>query len=186
MEIMLTTEEVADADRMAQTTYERWKTEPGHYSNTMNSHRMGKRGELAAERWALQNGVHGDSPFRDPNREKEADLVLATGEDAHLIRVDAKTWDEQYWIDLGRCLAVGQIESLAEKAEAVFWLTLREAGDGTVVVTLRGWSTIDDIRSAPRRRTGRPTMRQVYNYQLEEGQLRPMDDLVVTLRGGRA
>jgi hypothetical protein len=55
-----------------------------------------------------------------------------------------------------------------------------------VVVTLRGWSSIDDIRNAHRRVTGRPGMRQVDNYQLEEGQLRPMNDLMVTLRGGRA
>lgn len=185
LEITLTTEEVADADRMAQETYNKWQAVRGHYSNTLNSHRKGKRGEVAAERWARQNRVLRDSPFRDPNREGEADLVLATGEDAHAIRVDAKTWDERYWGDLGRCLAVGQIESLAMKADAVVWLTLREVGDGTVVVTLRGWSSIDDIRNAPRRMTGRPGMRQVDNYQLEEERLRLMNDLMVTRRGGR-
>ncbi|RME59466.1 hypothetical protein D6779_04230 [Candidatus Parcubacteria bacterium] len=177
IEIELTKDEIDEAERMANETFNRWKSFGGHYKNTMNAHRKGKIGEVAVERWAIENDILQDSPFRDPKREREADIILKSN-----FRVDVKTWDEQFWNDLGRCIATSQVGFLERKADAIIWTMLRR-DNGKVVVTLRGWSTIEDIRNAPIKETGRPGMRLVVNYQLAENDLRTISSLCESLLG---
>ena len=88
--IRLTEEQVADATELAVATFGRWQNAPGHYRNTLASHRKGKLGEVAVEVWGLRNGLHVEPWFRDPARERDADIGLSG------LRLDVKTWDARY------------------------------------------------------------------------------------------
>ncbi|MGI8536060.1 MAG: hypothetical protein ACR2K2_06080 [Mycobacteriales bacterium] len=72
----MTSEQVADATTLAEATYERWKSAPGYYRNTLSSHRKGKLGEVAADLWASAHGLRVERWYRDPAQERSADLRL--------------------------------------------------------------------------------------------------------------
>ena len=112
MQISLDKNDVDRAYELARSTYEKWKTYPGYYNNTLESHLKGKLGEIAVEKWAASNAFLVDAAFEDMGRDREADLVI------NGTRVDAKTWAKRWWPDLGRCLAVRQMSSLQKKLSA--------------------------------------------------------------------
>ena len=160
------------AHRLATETLALFAKSHGHYTNSLNSHLRGKIGELACADWLSEKGVHCERVFEVITRIAEADLVT------RILRLDVKTWDERYWHEMGRCVAVAQLATLKSKADAVLWcVTPQTLGPGIAVVIV-GWNTLDDVATAQRCWTGPAGKRQVYNYQVELSAVRPLDELV--------
>jgi hypothetical protein len=85
--------------------------------------------------------------------------------------VEVKTWDEQWWEGMGRCVTPRQVPALRRKADAIIWCSV----NGNEV-TLHGWSTLDDVEAQPVVLTG-PAHHPVANHQVPADRLRPLDDL---------
>ena len=170
MEVLLTPDQVTDSDALAHATFEKRQAVSGRYCNTLNSHRKGKLGEVAVESWLRSANRLLESPFRDIEREREAD-ILATGP----LRLEVKTWTARYWPEMGRCVTPGQVRPMRARADAVVWCSVAEHG-GEVRVTIQGWSTLDDIAATALRETG-PEFKKIVNHQLEETELRPLQEL---------
>jgi hypothetical protein len=170
--IVLTPDQVADAVSLAEATYERWKSAPGYYRNTLSSHRKGKLGEVAADLWACDIGLRVEPWYRDPAKERNADLRL------NLQRFDVKTWDVTTWESMGRCVRPGQVAALRRKAEGILWCFVDEKHDQ---VCIAGWSTIDEIAALPVVETG-PVGRTVENHQMPVGDMHGLDELLARLR----
>ncbi len=168
----------AEALRLAQQTLAIFAKMPGHYNNTLNSHLRGKLGEIAAADWLAANGIKIDAAFRDTGRIKEADIV---GVGARTLRLDVKTWDSKYWPEMGRCVAVGQLDKLRNKAEGIVWCVSPSSLDPGIEVEMVGWNTLADIEAAPRRMTGPTGRRQVDNYQVDPGNVRQPASLLAAL-----
>ena len=173
-----------DATQMGVESFLRFKGHPGYYENTLNSHIVGKIGELACAQWAENLGIHCDQAFRDLNRKNEADLILNVG-DTRIVRVEVKTWSSNWWQTFGRCIAVGQMRQIRAKADIVVWCTStpysdlvqREMGD----VMIAGWNTVAEIAQIVPTWTG-PPGRQHHNHQVPTEQVRPLEDLVARIR----
>lgn len=167
-------EDLARARELADASYRQFANSRGYYRNTPNSHVVGKIGEIAAENWLKSANLPVRSLFDDPNQLQSADLEIAD------IRLEVKTWTNDYWTDWGRCIAVGQLTALQQKSDCVLWLSATTA-ENTSVVFFHGWSTLSDIAEAPIRWTG-PSGRQVKNHQLELKSLRDVSELLETLQ----
>ena len=142
----------------------------GYYRNTSNSHLVGKLGELAAESWFHELGHEVKSLFRDPSLEADADLILGA------LRIEVKTWSDQYCAKWGRCIAIGQLSSLKGKSDLILWCTVEfDEPLRTSVVNIRGWNFSADVGSWKQLWTG-PTGRPVNNYQGQDSDLRDLDD----------
>jgi hypothetical protein len=164
--VSLTEAEVDEANRLGDATYEVFKGRPGYYRNLQGSHRKGKYGEVAVEKWAKALGLEVESVFRDISQTRREDLVIGG------IRVEVKTWDDGTWDDMGRCVTPGQLGTLRRKADAIIWCSVEGSE-----VTLHGWSTLDDIEVQPVKMTG-PSHYPVANHQVPAEQLRPLDRLL--------
>lgn len=176
-----------DAKSMARETYMRFAGRTGYYYNTINSHLVGKIGELACVHWAASMGVDCDHVFRDAKRESEADLILMMEYDRRL-RVEVKTWSSDLWQPFGRCVSTGQMPGVTAKADIVMWCIvdpLDGVGLGnrcTAEAEIMGWNTPADIAHIEPTWTG-PIGRQRCNHQVPMEQVRPLDHLVAWLRG---
>lgn len=161
------------ARSLAQKTFDRWKSAPGYYTNTFESHLNGKVGEVALLKWLGSQVVSIDAAFTDLKREREADVIVSG------LRIDMKTWAEKWWPEMGRCIAVKQLPSLRKKADRIVWGWIRELTAEQAIVVLAGWSTIEDVELAPQRNTGPKGRRQVFNHQIDEVHLRTMSSLLL-------
>ncbi|MFG0256573.1 MAG: hypothetical protein ACF8GE_01590 [Phycisphaerales bacterium JB043] len=170
--ILINAERYGQAAALALDTFRRFARARGHYNNTPNSHLRGKIGEIACDCWLQGEGIETEAVFQDLDRMREADLVLGTR------RIDVKTWDERYWGEMGRCVAVAQIERLRAKADGVLWCVTPSELGPEIEVEIVGWNTIDDITRAPRRTTGPAGRRQVDNYQVDLDAVRQLDELL--------
>jgi len=164
--IALTEDEVAEANRLGDATYEVFKGRPGYYRNLRGSHRKGKYGEMAVEKWAKALGLEVEPVFRDISLTSREDLVIGG------LRVEVKTWDDKTWEDMGRCVTPGQVGTLGRKADAIVWCSVEGSE-----VTLHGWSTLDDVEAQPVSLTG-PAHYPVANHQVPAERLRPLDRLL--------
>jgi hypothetical protein len=177
-EIELSIADVKWAKEVALSSFAKWKSQQGYYNNRLNSHFKGKLGELAVEKFLLDQKLKLDSHFRFSEREKLADIVLKIRGYKKVARLEVKTWSSNYWQDLGRCIAVDQYPDLKKKADTIIWCLVDEKQilDATtpVKVILVGWSKIGEILKAPIKHTGLDNMRRVENYQLTESDLHPM------------
>ena len=171
----------------ADESMARWASSPGHYRNQWTSHLVGRLGEIAAEQFLLSHGVQVQAHFRFPERENLCDIELFPAGREPSVRLDVKTWSEAFWPDLGRCIAVNQLEALDHKAKGILWCIVHESArrsqaiwqtQEAVRVSIAGYSTISDVHQAPIRLTGRAGMPQVRNHQIAEQDLRPLDELV--------
>jgi hypothetical protein len=101
-----------------------------------------------------------------------------------VLRIEVKTWSRNYWQELGRCISVDQFPDLKRKADVVVWcVTDADAiadSPAPVNILLAGWSTMGEISNASIRLTGFDNMRKVENYQLDESDLRGINDLFPT------
>lgn len=168
--IVLSTDEYARAVELSEATLATFRRNPGYYRNTSNSHLIGKIGEIGTASWFEEVGYTVDRLYEQIGCEQECDL-LCDGR-----RVEVKTWTARWWPAWGRCVAVGQLPALARKADFILWTTA-EVRAATAAVSLQGWSTIEDIKSAPVRWTG-PSGKQVQNHQLDKADLRPVSHLL--------
>lgn len=186
IKILLETSDVKWAVNAASASIEKWAGQAGYYNNRFDSHFKGKLGELAAEKYLLENGHKLDPHFRFLDRENLCDLVIKIKRYTEVRRLEVKTWDAKYWPELGRCISVEQYPDLKKKADIILWCvidlkdveTLLKNPQG-VTVSLTGWSTIAEITNAPVKDTGIGGMRKVRNYQLLETDLRPMSEFMM-------
>jgi hypothetical protein len=174
----------------ADESMARWASAPGHYRNQWTSHLVGRLGEIAAEQFLMSHSVQVQAHFRCPERESLCDIELLAAGRALSVRLDVKTWSQAFWPDLGRCIAVNQLQALEHKAEGILWCILHESARRpraiwqtliAVRVSIAGYSTMSDVRQAPIRLTGRAGMPKVKNHQIAELDLRPSDELVSSL-----
>jgi hypothetical protein len=182
LEIELPVQDVQWAADTARASFARWESQRGYYNNRLGSHFKGKLGELAVEKFLLDLKLKLDSHFRFPDRENLADLVIKIRGYGKILRVEVKTWSGNYWQGLGRCISVEQFPDLKKKADVVVWcVTDADAIAETptpVKVLLAGWSSVDEIASAPVRLTGFDQMRRVENHQLDEAALHEINSLL--------
>lgn len=179
-EIELPSDDVHWAAETARESFARWESERGYYNNRFNSHFKGKLGELAVEKFLLAQNLKLDSHFRFADREKLADIVVKIRGYRKVLRLEVKTWSREYWQALGRCISVDQFPDLKKKADVVVWCVAdaNTAMDAPAKVLVAGWSTMDEISTAPIRFTGLDNMRKVENHQLAEAGLRAMGSLL--------
>jgi hypothetical protein len=181
-EIELPIADVRWAAEAARASFARWESQRGYYNNRLNSHFKGKLGELAVERFLLDQNLKLDSHFRFADRENLADIVVKIRGYKKVLRLEVKTWSRDYWQELGRCISVDQFPGLKKKADVVVWcVTDADAIADTAVpvkVLLAGWSTMDHISKAPVKFTGLDNMRKVKNYQLAETDLQETNSLI--------
>jgi hypothetical protein len=175
---------IADAQWAAETaraSFERWESQQGYYNNRLNSHFKGKLGEIAVEKFLLDQKLKLDSHFRFADRENLVDIVVKIKGYKKVVRLEVKTWSKNYWHNLGRCIAVDQYPNLKKKADIIVWClvdekqTLDTSASAPVKVLLAGWSKMEEISNAPINLTGLDNMRKVNNYQLAEADLRDMN-----------
>ncbi len=180
--------EIADvkwAIQVASTSIGKWSGQAGYYDNRINSHFKGKLGELAVEKYLLENGHKLDSHFRFPDRENLSDLVIKIKKYTEVCRLEVKTWDAKYWSELGRCISVAQYPDLKKKADIILWcvVDLKDVdallkNPHEVAVSLAGWSKLEEIADAPIKDTGIGGMRRIRNYQLLETNLHSMSEFM--------
>ena len=139
--IVLSDGEYALAVTLSEASLATFKETRGYYRNTANSHLIGRVGEIGVARWFEDAGYSVDRLFEQAGRERECDLMC----DGR--RVEVKTWTAQWWPAWGRCVAVGQLAALAQKADFVLWATA-EVDRDSAAVDLQGWSSIEDVRAA--------------------------------------
>jgi len=171
----ITKDEIAVATKLAEQTLEMFAGKSGYYNNNLNSHLRGKLGEVAVSAYLRSRDVTTDDLWRDLDRISDADVVIPGR-----LRADVKTWDVRYWPEYGRCVSVSQFPKLRTKADAIIWCTSDSTIRPGMVVTIEGWSTMEDIEHAPRRHTGPPNRRQVHNHQLDPGSLREIATILRT------
>lgn len=172
--VALSPDEVRLATMLADDSLDKFRSTRGYYRNTSRSHLLGKLGEVASELWLRQSGFDPVPLFREPGAEIQSDVVV------NGLRVEVKTWDSQWWDKWGRCVAIGQVQALRAKADVVLWLTVVGPMTATPIAEIHGWSTIEDVSSAPTLWTG-PEGRQVHNHQLRVADLRNPDRLLQEL-----
>jgi len=164
---------------VARSSFAKWESQQGYYNNRLNSHFKGKLGEIAVEKFLLDQKLKLDSHFRFPEREKLADIVVKINGYKKIARLEVKTWSKNYWQELGRCIAVDQYPDLKKKADIIIWcvvdvqkiLDASASAPAPIKVLLAGWSKIDEILKAPIKLTGLDNMRKIQNYQLAESDL---------------
>lgn len=157
---------------MAEKTLRRYGSKSGYYRNLKNSHLIGRAGEAAVANVLLSSNQPIDVLFTDESKDALADIVWGD------IRIDVKTWTENYWPQWGRCISVKQFETLKHKATHIIWCSSNIISDDpSWYVDLLGWNLISDIENFTKRWTG-PTGKQIFNFQGEEEQLRPIEELL--------
>jgi hypothetical protein len=181
-EVELSIADVQWSANVARSSFARWESQRGHYNNRLNSHFKGKLGEIAVEKFLLGQKLKLDSHFRFPEREKLADIVVKIKGYKKVIRLEVKTWSSNYWLDLGRCVAVDQYPDIKKKADVIVWCLVDEKQildtSMPVKILLAGWSKIEEVVNAPIKFTGQDNMRKVENYQLAESDLHEMSGLL--------
>lgn len=181
LEIDLSAADVQWAAETARASFSRWESQRGYYNNRLNSHFKGKLGELAVEKFLLDQKLKLDAHFRFPDRENLADIVVKIRGYRKILRLEVKTWSRNYWQELGRCISVDQFPDLKKKADIVVWcVTDADAVadiPSPVKVMLAGWSSMDEISKAPIKFTGLENMRKVNNYQLAVSDLHEISAL---------
>jgi len=185
MNFTLSRSQIDDAIALGATSLAQFAGVRGRYSNTFNSHTLGRFGEIAVAALFEAAGYSVISHYRDRASLKLCDVEVVGP--VPYPRLEVKTWGLSNWKDLGRCIHVGQIRKIEQSADAIVWCTvplpyLRSAVDlanhQTLRVDLVGFSLPSDVRHAPISLTGRPNTRQVKNYQVRQSDLRDASDLL--------
>jgi hypothetical protein len=180
-EIELPVADVQWAADTARSSFARWESQQGYYNNRLNSHFKGKLGELAVEKFLLDQQLKLDSHFRFADRENLADIVVKINGYKKVLRLEVKTWSCNYWLDLGRCISVDQFPDLKKKADVIVWCVTDASGvldvSAPVKILLAGWSKMDEVVQSPVKLTGLDNMRKITNYQLAESNLHAVNSL---------
>jgi hypothetical protein len=172
--VELSIEETAMAKELADATYERHRHQSGQYRNLQRSHLVGKLGEVAVDKWLRQDGFATDPAYRDPERERDPD-VLVNGRG-----IAVKSWRPDTWGEWGRCVTPGQMPGLQKKVLAIVWAVVDDERI-PCQVEIAGWSTPDEVAAQEPQATG-PAYRPVVNHQVTVEQLREPRTLFELLR----
>lgn len=184
-EIELSIADVQWAADTARASFEKWESQQGYYNNRLNSHFKGKLGEIAVEKFLLNQKLKLDSHFRFADRENLGDIVVKIKGYKKIVRLEVKTWSLNYWQDLGRCIAVDQYADMKKKADVIVWCLVYENQvldmPAPVKILLAGWSKMEEVLNATIKLTGLNNMRKVNNYQLAESDLHDMNSFSGTM-----
>ncbi len=165
----LSAEETGLATELSDATYEHHRHQAGHYRNLRRSHLLGKLGEVAVDKWLTTEGFETDPAYRDPERERDPD-VLANG-----YGIAVKSWRPDTWVDWGRCVTPAQMPGMQKKVLAIVWVVVEDERV-PVRAEIAGWSTPGELAASEPRPTG-PDYRPVMNHQVDIEQLREPTDL---------
>lgn len=189
MNIALSRQQVQEAHHLACQSIAKWGNARGYYNNRLRSHLIGKIGEIATETWLRDTGLALTPHYRDLSKERFCDISVNRANGSE-VRIEVKSWSSEYWLDLGRCIAVRQYDALCQKCDLVLWCVLprpipviETIEYDEYMVDVGRWSTLEDIKTAPQVWTGSGSMRKVYNYQLDEKSLRDSESLLKVLKG---
>ena len=166
--LQLNKETLQAAHELAEATFARFEQHHGYYRNTLLGHRIGRLGEFAVLAYLHQQQIETIPHFLNDDDRRECDISTADN------NIEVKTWNEIYWKDLGRCVAVGQYPTLLKKATAIAWASVSEPESASPIITLRGWCNVELMGTVEPKLTG---SFQVNNYQIEENQLNEMGSL---------
>ena len=122
MNVTLNRNQIDDAIQLGQTSLSRFAGVPGRYSNTFNSHTLGRFGEIGVASLFEANGYTVLPHYRDLASLKMCDVEVLGS--LPYSRLEVKTWGAANWQDLGRCIHVGQLAKIQESADAVVWCTV--------------------------------------------------------------
>ncbi len=172
--VELTPDESSVATRLAEATHQRYSAASGHYRNLPRSHLVGKLGESAVEKWLRSERFDPDPAYRDPEREREPDLLVER------CGLAVKCWRPDTWASMGRCVVPAQMPSMQKKIQAIVWGIVEDERQ-PVRVELAGWSTPDEVAATEPRPTG-PNYKPILNHQMNLESLLEMSDLVEFLR----
>jgi len=161
--------EIETSKFLAQKSFAKWQDVQGHYRNSINSHLVGRYGEVGAERYFLNNGLPVQPNFYNFDNDALCDI------DTPLGRCEVKTWTFDFWQDWGRAISYSQLPYLKEKADFILWCGVKEKAE-MVRVHIFGWNLVSEIESVAPRLMG-PSANQVNNYQLGLESVRSLDDL---------
>jgi hypothetical protein len=172
MEVSIKVADFNVAVDLAKQTLHRFSSARGHYNNTFNSHLRGKIGEIVVHNFLRELGLPTQETFKDLDRMAEADIVVPGSS-----RIEVKTWSEEFWPTMGRCIAVDQFQKLRSKADLIIWCVSARDIEPNMRIEIAGWNLVSDVPQAPQRLTGPPNARKVNNYQLDAPMLRQLKDL---------
>ena len=157
---------------LASQTHDRYGNKHGYYLNLASSHVLGRAGEFAVA--YLLSLIDGTviSLFSNPDEDSRADIIFGN------LQIDVKTWNDTYWSEWGRCISIRQYPHLKAKASHIVWCSSdAKESVSSWTVKIRGWNTIDEIASWPKKWTG-PSGKQVHNFQCQEKDIRKLDSLI--------
>ena len=154
---------------LAEMTFGSFQNSRGHYFNNPKSHLTGRLGEFAAFHWFEENGFN---PRFSAER-THCDIYTDAG------RCEVKTWSKEHWDALGRSVSVTQLPSIKRKADFILWCIADEVESDEPYIEIRGWCSVETIDKYEPLLTGK-IGRQIYNYQLKDEDILPIEDLKVS------
>lgn len=166
--IVITSEQFTKASIKAAEAQKRYGgDEWAAYHNTFEGQLLGKMGEIGVYQFLIDQGIRGVVPaFESDNRLPD---IIIRHTDGRVITIEVKTWTDEYWCTLGRCISERQYEKI-KGYDYIVWVTgyppMVERDSYTFAI--EGFSRpiqFADIAPQPTGRSG------VVNRQL------PMDDL---------
>ena len=167
---ILSEEHKALAQVLAEISFAKYKNNPGHYRNLLNSHLVGRLGEFAAFTYLHDMGTEPIINAGTPGGDRLADIHTNIG------RCEVKTWSAKHWDEYGRCVSVSQLASIKKKADFILWCVADDVDSDTPKVLFKGWSCVSDVDKNPPRLMG-IAFRPVNNHQLLESELEPLATL---------
>ena len=168
LSLQLNKETLQAATKLAEATFARFEQNRGYYRNTLSGHRIGRLGEFAVLAYLHQQGIETIPHFLNEEDRRQCDISTADN------NIEVKTWNDIYWKDLGRCVAVGQYPTLLKKATVIAWATVTEPESPSPIINLKGWCKVELMGTVEPKLTG---SFQINNYQIEENQLNEMGSL---------
>lgn len=161
-----------DLRRLAEQRVAESKSRSPRYGhNTVEGQVVGLKGEAAVLLWADEHGftVNGFGGYGMPD-------VCLGQPGPPWIRIEVKAWQPHNWVRLGRQVSATQLRKIVGENQLVVWAVAEAAdNDGSSYVTLRGWTSTDDLLTH-----GRPrwTAGLHANLQVSDEWLTAMETLV--------
>jgi len=153
---------------VAARRFERYRGHFGVYqtkaSNSLSSHLVGVLGEYAVQKLLLSRYTL-VKDWEDIDG-AEYDFQI------HGVPIEVKTWSNEYWTNLGRCIRPAHLPKYKrDKAIIIWssvWLDISE-------ITIHGWNYASDISDRHKTKTGRY---KIDNYQIPDQEIRPIETLL--------
>lgn len=122
--VILSSEMISEARALGNETYKLFQHNYGYYTNTPDPHIRGKLGEIAVAWHLVSTGFEIQKHYQSIDSLSLCDIELIS--DIKYPIIEVKTWNERYWDELGRCVAVGQYSSICQKPDVIIWCVCPE------------------------------------------------------------